>query len=86
MRSKFLIPKKTQYAFDQNSSTGSNNQNDELFLMDLNRNFSSRCIDVKEYEEGDFLVGATPKPKKKLKMDKTYSGTFDDKGNFKKGC
>ncbi len=86
MRSKFIIPKKAQSIFDQNSSTASNNQNDDLFIIDLNRNFSSRCIDVKECEEGDFLVGATPKPKKKLKMDRTHSGTFDDRGNFNKGC
>ena len=73
------MPKKASNILDQASSAGSNqnNNNEELFLIDFNRSYSSRYIDFQNDEDEDFLVGATPKPKKKVKMEKTYTGTFD---------
>lgn len=78
MRSKYVIPKKAQLVYDKNSSIGSstgsrNNQNDELFLYDISRHYSSRLIEMKDYDEGDYLAGATPKPKKKIKLEATSS-------------
>jgi hypothetical protein len=76
MRSKYVIPKKSKIIYDHNSSTGSNNnQNDDLFIVDMSRNFSSRYVEVNDYDGGDYLAEATPKPKKKIKMDTIPSFT-----------
>lgn len=84
MRNKYLIPKRV---YDKNraklSSIGSlDNQNDDMFLINISRNLSSRYFDVKDCEDADFLAGATPKPKKKLKVDGKTSGNLKEIRNL----
>lgn len=46
MRNKYLVPKKANLAYDQNTTGSNNNKEDELFILEMNRSFSSRYLDL----------------------------------------
>lgn len=49
-RKTYFVQKKMT---DQISSTGSNNNNDDLCLIDFSRSYSSRCLPLNYEEEQD---------------------------------
>lgn len=79
MRTKYMVSKHTLLNSSSLSTSSSKlNQIHEMRFNELNRSFSSRCLDVKFCEEEEYLVGATPKPKKKVKTETaSVSNKFD---------
>lgn len=68
MRSKYVISKNSLMNNSKMSSTASKLNNlHEMRFSELNRSFSSRCLEINFCDEEDCLAGATPKPKKKVK-------------------